>query len=122
MTRINLVPPSELTTKHLVAEYREIARIPYYVEKSMKRKVPFNISEIPAEFTLGKGHCKFFYDKGAFLSKRFEQIIAEMKRRGFKTNFTDSSIFYINDLMWNDYEPTDSALELSRQRIQERLK
>ena len=36
---------------------------------------------IPKQFTLNKGHVKFFYDKGKYLSERYDELIQEMKRR-----------------------------------------
>lgn len=61
MTRINLVPVEELEDLHLVAEYREIMRLPNYLKKSMSSKAGFKRSMIPKEFTLNTGHVKFFY-------------------------------------------------------------
>jgi deoxyribonuclease (pyrimidine dimer) len=123
MTRINLVPPEELTVKHLVAEYREITRLPSNLRKSLDRKTLFKMSEIPSQYTLGQGHVKFFYDKMLFLQKRFEQLINEMLRRGYKPSYTDSSIFIPTDKkFYNDYVPTPEALSINRKRIEERLK
>jgi len=123
MTRINVVPVQELVRQHLVAEYREIARLPQNLRRSLSRSTPFSKSEIPTEYTLGKGHVKFFYDKMLFLKNRFDLLTAEMQRRGYKTSFTDSSIF-VTDIAeeWcNDYTPTESALEVNRSRISLRL-
>jgi deoxyribonuclease (pyrimidine dimer) len=123
MTRINLVPPEELTVKHLVAEYREITRLPSNLRKSLDRKTLFKMSEIPSQYTLGQGHVKFFYDKMLFLQKRFEQLVKEMLRRGYKPSYTDSSIFIPTDKkFYNDYVPTPEALSINRERIKERLK
>ena len=64
MTRINLVEPKELSTKHLVAEYREITRLPSNLKLALNRKSKaFSMTEIPSEYVLGKGHVKFFFDK-----------------------------------------------------------
>lgn len=124
MTRINLVNPTELSTKHLVAEYREITRLPNNLATSLNRKgKPFSITEIPPEYTLGKGHVKYFYNKMLYLQKRFESLVEEMLRRGYNPQFRDSSIFTKCDRMWyNDYEPTQEAIELNRARIKERMK
>ena len=123
MTRINLVPPEELTVKHLVAEYREITRLPSNLRKSLDRKTLFKMSEIPSQYTLGQGHVKFFYDKMLFLQKRFEQLVKEMLRRGYKPSYTDSSIFIPTDKkFYNDYVPTPEALSINKERIKERLK
>lgn len=121
MTRINVIPVQELSTKHLVAEYREITRLPKNLDKSLNRNTKFDMNEIPPKYVLGKGHVKFFYNKMKFLANRFEQLVAEMHRRGYKTSYTDSSIFSKCDNMWyNDYSPTNEALNLNRQRIKER--
>ena len=82
MTRINVVPVGELSQLHLVAEYREITRLPKNLTKSLSRKAKeFNMDEIPPDYVLGKGHVKFFYDnnlvsKGG-LRKREESIEQE---------------------------------------------
>lgn len=121
MTRINVVPPQELSNLHLLAEYREITRIPNNIRKSLSRKgKSFDMSEIPPEYVLGTGHVKFFYDKGLFLSSRYEKILEEMISRGFNPKFRDSSIFFVDERFYKDYTPTEKAIELNRQRIKER--
>jgi hypothetical protein len=123
MTRINVVPVEELSTKHLVAEYREITRLPSNLKTSLNRKSkPFNESEIPSQYTLGPGHVKFFYDKMNYLKLRFEQLVNEMLRRGYNPNYNDSSIFNVDCKYMNDYSPTQEAIELNRNRIKERTK
>ena len=65
MTRINIgIPPKQLTNKHLIAEHREIKRIPNVISKGK-----YNLKSIPPEFTLGKGHVSFFYDKLQYLKE-----------------------------------------------------
>ena len=41
-------------------------------------------SKVPKHYTLNKGHVYFFYNKGLYLHKRYDSIICEMKKRGFK--------------------------------------
>lgn len=79
------------------------------------------MSEIAPHYILGTGHVKFFFDKMQFLEQRFEQLVNEMISRGYNPNYRDSSIFR-NCLpqFYNNYEPTEEALELNRQRIKER--
>lgn len=121
MTRVNVVPPKELSTKHLVAEYREITRIPGNLKKSLNRKSkPFKHDEIPNDYVLGPGHVKFFFNKMLFLKKRFEYLVDEMLRRGYNPNYKDSSIFDVGQNWMGDYNPTKEALRLNRQRIKER--
>lgn len=72
---------------------------------------------------MGKGHLLFFYSRLGYLAKRHAELIREMKRRGYKPSFTgiDRSQFPgIPDSCWNDWPPTEEALRLNRQRIQER--
>ncbi len=47
MTRINLVPPSELCDQHLLAEYRELTRIPNLVAKGK-----FSLENQPSDYKL----------------------------------------------------------------------
>jgi deoxyribonuclease (pyrimidine dimer) len=123
MTRINVVPPKELHTKHLVAEYREITRLPTNLRTALNRKGKvFNMTEIPSEYVLGKGHVKFFFDKMLFLKKRFESLVDEMLQRGYNPTYRDSSIFETEEQFMNDYTPTDEAIKINRERIQDRLK
>lgn len=120
MTRINLVPPSELSSKHLVAEYREIMRLPNNLIKSLSR-YDFNLNEIPKSYVLGKGHVKFFYNKMHFLQKRFELLLQEMLNRNYNPKFFDSSIFIPRDLkFYNDYCPTEEEILINKARIKER--
>ena len=80
MTRINLVPPEELCDQHLLAEHRELTRIPNAVAKGK-----YHLKGQPAEYKLGEGHVRFFFNK------------------------------------WLDYEATEAALQINRERIQERM-
>jgi len=121
MTRINVVPVQELSRLHLIAEYKEIMRLPGNLKTSLNRKKPFDMAEIPSQYTLGKGHVKFFYNKMLYLKNRFELLIAEMKARGYKPNYVDSQIFMNCPIQFlNDYVPDAQAIELNRMRIKER--
>lgn len=124
MTRINVVNPKELSTKHLVAEYREITRLPKNLETSLNRKgKKFELKEIPEKYTLGTGHVKFFYNKMAFLEKRFGSLVQEMLDRGYNPTYRDLGIFSKCDKQfYNDYTPTTEAIEINKARILERTK
>lgn len=116
MTRINAgIPPAELSDKHLLAEHREIKRIPNAVSKGK-----FNIDGKPEEFTLGKGHVKFFYDKLSYLFFRYRSIYHECLKRGFKITYYGSAWDGIPLEYMGDYIPTKKAIGLVRQRIKER--
>ena len=82
MTRINLVPPEELSDQHLIAEYREIFMVGSSLHRSLRSpNWEKTKKSIPKQFTLNKSHVKFFYDKGKYLSERYDELIKEMKRR-----------------------------------------
>ena len=85
MTRINLIPPNELTDQHLLAEHREIKRIPNII-LSWK----YSLDNQPKEFTLWTGHVKFFYDKIQFLYFRYRSLYYECIKRWF--NIEDYSL------------------------------
>lgn len=122
MTRINVVSVKELSRLHLVAEYREISRLPKNLRISLQRKgKPFKLTEIPSQYTLGTGHVKFFYDKMLFLQNRFKALVDEMLARGYNPTFRDETIFIPeNKEFYNDYTPTNEAIEINKQRIKER--
>jgi deoxyribonuclease (pyrimidine dimer) len=123
MTRINVVPVHELTDQHLLAEVREITRLPKNLHQSLNRKSkPFNSSEIPPEYVLGKGHVKYFFDKFEWLERRFEALVTECELRGFNIKYKDATIFSnVPNQFYGTMEITQKALELNRQRIKERI-
>lgn len=120
MTRINVVPVSELTREHLVAEYRELPRIYKAAEKFY---LSGSKSPLPLEYKLGTGHMKFFYDKLEFIRIRHNQLISEMKARGYKPSFDGvPPNIQVPSSYWGNYIPTDDALRINRERIKERTK
>lgn len=85
MTRINaFIPVEDLSNKHLIAEHREIKRIPNHVAKHFSK---ISLSRIPKQFTLNTGHVTFFFDKGLYTYERYEQLYKECKRRGFNVTY-----------------------------------
>lgn len=123
MTRINCIPVEELTDKHLGAEYRELPRLFGQIQKAIERGETPDDPRNPTEYKLGKGHTRFFYDKLQWLRYRHEQLVNECKRRGRTVNFpvVPKYIWDIPNVWWNNWTPTEEALELNRQRIKERL-
>ena len=123
MTRINLVPPRELADQHLIAEYREIFMVGSSLQRSLKSKNWTNtLNTLPKEFTLNTGHVKFFYNKGLFLSKRYKDIVSEMKGRGMKPN--ERRIFKKDQwprLLYNDWRPSKRDMDIVRSRILEKI-
>ncbi|RYD66589.1 MAG: endonuclease V [Verrucomicrobiaceae bacterium] len=122
MTRINVVVPTELSRQHLVAEYRELPRIFNLVRKAAERGEAPNLLEIP-EYTLGRGHVRFFYPRLTWLANRQDALVAEMLRRGYSPGFTTPMRLVHADIpvgWWGDWSPTDDALSINRARIRER--
>ena len=122
MTRINLVPVSELSDQHLIAEYRELPRIFNLVLNAQyKGKYPLDF-KISDTYLLGTGHVTFFYDKLIFLQRRLKEITEECIKRKFNiANKNDYSLALFNKEWLNDYVPTLKEIEISRKRIQEKL-
>lgn len=117
MTRINCgILPTELTKKHLIAEHREIKRIPNCVSKGR-----FSLKNQPPNFKLGIGHVKFFYNKLGYLKKRYEELYTECVKRNINVQYYGNSWNNISIDMMNDYCPTDYDRELVRKRILENL-
>lgn len=124
MTRINVVPPQELTDLHLLAEYRELPRVFGLAHAAYQRGEQPDDPRNPREYTLGPGHVRFFYPRLRYLRDRFHALVAEMISRGFRPAYTDVPVHYV--LMppaWvQNYEPTELALNINRARIEERLR
>jgi len=117
MTRINCgVLPQDLSRQHLLAEHREIVRIPNVIANGKAK-----IENIPSNFRLGKGHVKFFYDKIGYLRRRYEDIHKECLARGFDVQNYISAFNRITDKkLLNDYEPSINDIEIVYERLVER--
>lgn len=117
MTRINVgVPPKQLTRRHLIAEHREIKRIPNVIVKGK-----YNLKGQPNEFTLGTGHVKFFYDKLGYLKRRYEEIYAECRNRGYDVTYYGDAWNDVPKNLMGDYLPTLRDIEIITERINKRL-
>ncbi len=122
MTRINIVPVEELTDQHLMAEYREIFMIGSSLQRSLKSK-NWNKKRIPKKFTLNEGHVLFFYDKGKYLYKRYDEIKKELKKRNY--NLDKNRLFKSTQFpseYFNDWEPTKEDQAIVWKRIEERIR
>lgn len=127
MTRINVIPPEQLCDQHLLAEHRELTRIPNSI-LSGKYSID-DPSKIPDQYTVrtnanpagGKGHCYFFVDKLLWLHCRYLALCCELGNRGFQNkNHWPIEINrnkYRN--LWGEYRPTGAAIRLNKKRIKE---
>lgn len=125
MTRINVVPPQELTRQHLIAEIRELPRVFTLVKNAQSKGLnKWSLrKKQPAEYTLGAGHVIFMYDKLNFLADRYESLCDEWRSRGYNVNQVsrDDLLSGVRSEFINDYVPTENALHLNRERISLRL-
>ena len=117
MTRINVgIPPAELLNKHLIAEHREIKRIPNCVAKGK-----YNMDGIPNRFKLGKGHVKFFYNKLLYLKNRYIKLYNECISRGFNVQNYSSAWDNVPKELMNDYQPKQIDRIIIKNRINEKV-
>lgn len=118
MTRINAgIDPAELTGPHLLAEHREIKRIPNVIKKGK-----YTLEGIPKKFKLGAGHVKFFYDKLLYLHNRYNKIHLECLKRGYNVENYNAAFDNVPIELYNDWEETPESRKLLQARIAERLK
>lgn len=121
MTRINIIDPSELMDQHLIAEIREINQLAAHFERSLKSKS--GIFGVPERYKLSTSHVKFFYPRGLYLKKRFDSLVKEAKKRGFKIQTTFNNTWLKNDAKeyYNDYTPDEIAYSIIRERIKQKI-
>jgi hypothetical protein len=117
MTRINVgIKPWELCDQHLIAEYKELPRA--YGKKFKARP--------PEHFKLGTGHVVWCAQHQQSLWTRHQQLVAEMRYRGFAANINlpmpDDDM--VSSLGWMCWQVTEEkrARSILQERILERLK
>ena len=116
MTRINIgIPPVELVNQHLIAEHREIKRIPNCIAKGK-----YNMDGIPKRFKLGSGHVKFFYNKLLHLKKRYIRLYEECIKRGFNVQNYIGAWNNVPEKLMNDYKVEPNDIIIIKKRIDER--
>ena len=116
MTRINVgIPPAELVNQHLIAEHREIKRIPNCIAKGR-----YNMDGIPDRFKLGTGHVKFFYNKLLYLKNRYTSLYNECIKRGFNVQNYIGAWDNVPQELMNDYKVEPNDIIIIKKRINER--
>lgn len=121
MTRINTgIRVRNLSDEHLLAEHREIKRIPNLLYKGIKSNKKYNI---PKEFKLGTGHVLFFIDKQKYLYNRYKELYIECINRGFNVENYSSAFLNISTYKkyWNDYNPSKTDIKSIINRICEKI-
>lgn len=118
MTRINVgIDPRTLSTKMLIAEHREIKRIPNAVRSG--RAI---IKDIPDTFRLGAGHVKFFYTRLGYLLNRYVTVRDECLKRGYKVQDYSNAWTGIPQEYMGWYNPTPADRKIVEQRIKSKQK
>lgn len=123
VTRINVIPVSDLADQHLMAEYRELPMVNASLKRSLRSKRGFDKRRIPSKYTLNTGHVTFFYDKGLYLYKRYESLITELYKRGYEINPRERTVdwtVFPNDY-WKDFYPNKQDEAINVERILLRL-
>ncbi len=116
MTRINVIPVSELSDQHLVREYNELPRV-------IKGK--YNLCDAPDIYCLGVGHIKFCKKHQPTILQRYQELCNEMKYRGFTVNFPFEKLqelYKSTNQSGLCYEITENDIELNRARITQKIK
>lgn len=106
------ISPKELPTKLLLAEHRELKRIP-----NMVRTNRVSMKGIPSSFTLGTGHVKFFYNKLGYLKTRYHEIFNECVARECNVQYYGDAFIGVSESLMNEYTPTPADRELLIERI-----
>lgn len=115
MTRVNLQSPETLCDQHLMAEHREMKRIPNSILAGR-----LTVGAVTGSFVLSTGHVRFFTDKLKWLYERYCAVHAECLRRGFNVTWMWPDRPLPLEL-WNDWTPTTIEIRLSMARVQERM-
>lgn len=123
MTRINTIDPSDLTDEWLLAEWRELPRIPNSI-LSGKAKIDFK--KIPDHYRLGAGHVMFFYNKLNYLQKRHVMICKELDKRNIKrdplvTVDLSSLDNVLRACLCKGWQPSQKDHNVNIERLQERF-
>jgi len=109
MTRVNIIPPYQLADQHLIAENHEIGNMfGFYRNHNGEAKEDggHHLSSV----------VPFFYDKLKYLKDRLDAVQEEMKLRNFNPTINiDMSIY--DKSRFNDWEPTDEAIDDLIERI-----
>lgn len=122
MTRINVIPVTELCDQHLLAEHRELTRIPNGI---ISGRLQASYPDAPAKYVLGDGHVKFFVNNMNWLYWRYQELLRECAYRKFNVANIAPSTSEIPGTNWGqNYEKhlgTPAAIALNRARINQRL-
>ena len=116
MTRINTLPPRLLLDEWLIAEYRELKRIPNKMREG--RYLP---GPLPPTYRMGPGHERFFLDKMLYLKLRHDKIRDEMWARFRRDYPIRVEVYDLPEYLLNDWQPTLRDHQVNVGRLVERF-
>lgn len=119
--RVNILNPKYLSDQHLIAEYREMKMATYYYVRSKNSKVGIIKSKISERYTLNEGHAYMWYNKMAYIKKRFNALCEEMRFRNFKCDYTELNFSDIDKEAFGDFEPTKEDIKINLERVLVRI-
>ncbi len=123
MTRINSIPVEHLTNEWLLAEFRELLRIP---NKIIAGKTKLCLKRIPLSYRMGTGHELFFHNKLKWLHARHDQLRLECIKRKININLEykfdyESLPLVAKMFFYNDWTPSHDDQRINLDRLQERF-
>lgn len=104
-----------------MAEYRELPMIHAALYRSINSSA--GVHGIPKTYRMGKGHVKFFYNKGLYLFNRYQNLVNELKIRSYELDPNRSCEFYLfeqNNYM-NDWIPSAQDKRINITRLLEKV-
>jgi deoxyribonuclease (pyrimidine dimer) len=109
-----------LADQHLIAELKEINQLAGGLSNTL---AGVQEKEIPETFRLGSGHVKFFYNKGMYLSKRFDLLKQEMSDRGFKPTAAFTNVWRERNRpeLFKDWAPNEKDYSVIKERLLEKV-
>lgn len=117
MTRVNGgVAPWELPRQALIAEHREITRIPNAVRRNPK----IASTPLPKTFRFGEGHVRFFYDKLGYLHNRYMDLYRECRKRGYNVTCKSDAFLGLPPKLVGDWSPELVDRNLTLERLKDR--
>jgi len=123
MTRINTIDVKILADQHLMAEYRELPMVHGSLKKTLRSKSGFVLDKVSKKYTLNTGHVYFFFNKKKFLSERFNQLVEELRFRGYdvkpENRVIDWSVF--DTVPQVEWQPDSEARRVNWERVAFRL-
>ena len=120
MTRVNVVPVTELSDGHLEIEHYELPRVFVLVRGAIERGEAPDDWRNPSEYRVGAGHVRFFYPRLLYVFQRQIDVMLEMLVRGLPLIREEQHVSDISSIWLNDYEPTEQAITDNRKRLSER--